>query len=191
MSAVLRLFVAARLGAAVSSGVARTIDRARGAAPHAKWVAPDAAHLTLAFLGGVPAAQVPAITAALARAAEGHRPLSLDVGAAGTFGRASSPRVLWLGIGGDVDALAALQRDVAAVLAPLGVPPEDRAFHPHLTLARARDPRGDRSLARAAERLGGLVVGTARVTHVVVMESHLGPGGARYDALAELPLCGV
>lgn len=187
---LLRLFVAVPLGPAIGTAVARAIATARLAAPTAKWAAPEGVHLTLSFLGGVSSDRVPAITAALTPAAARHRPFAIEAGAAGIFGRASSPRVLWLGVGGDLTALAALQRDVAAALAAIGFPPEDRAFRPHLTLARARDLAGDARLTRASERLADVDAGRTRVTQVELIQSHLGPRGARYTTLSTAPLGG-
>lgn len=188
MSGLARLFVAADLGPAVTAGVSRAIGAARLAAPRARWVAADGVHLTLAFLGAVALDRVPAVGEATARAAARHRPLDLVVRGAGTFGRPSSPRVLWLGVDGDLRALASLQRDVTGELEPLGFPRDERAFTPHLTLARARDDRGDASLATAAERLGRVEAGQAHVTRVLLFESHLGSRGARYEVRVEAPL---
>lgn len=190
MSGLLRLFVAVDLGAEVGAGVARAIGTARLSAPQAKWVPPDGAHLTLAFLGGVEAARAPAIGAALVQAAAARGPFVLGVGGAGTFGKPAYPRVLWLGVTGEVRALGALQRAVVAALAPLGFPAEERPFHPHLTLARARDVRGDRSLARAAERLATFDAGTGRVDRLLLMQSQPGARGARYVEVAAAPLAG-
>lgn len=187
---LLRLFVAVPLGAAIGAAVARAISTARLTAPSAKWAAPEGVHLTLHFLGGVSSDRVPAIAAALARAAARHQPFAIEAAAAGIFGRASSPRVLWLGVGGDREALAALQRDVAAALAAIGFPSEDREFRPHLTLARARDAGGDARLARAAGRLAAFDAGRTQVTQVELVQSHLGPRGARYSTLAAAPLGG-
>lgn len=188
MSGLPRLFIAVDLGSAVQARVARAIGMARLAASRARWVPAESVHLTLVFLGAVAENRVPAIAAALTRAAARHRPLEITVRGAGTFGRSSSPRVLFLGIDGEVRALVALQRDVTGELETLGFPREERSFTPHLTLARARDERGDASLSTAAERLGAFDGGTARVTGVRLIQSHLGPGGARYDVRAEAPL---
>ena len=140
------------------------------------------------FLGTVAADRVPAIAAAIGRVAVRHRAIELTVRGAGTFGRSSSPRVLWLGVDGEVRALTSLQRDVAGELEAIGFPREERAFAPHLTLARAREERGDASLATAAERLGAFDAGSALVSTVRLVQSHLGPGGARYDVRAESTL---
>lgn len=188
MSGRLRLFVAIELGPAVVSDVADAVARGRPVAPRARWVGGDAVHLTLVFLGATDRAAVGGVTTAVARAAGRQAPFDLVVTGAGTFGRPSSPRVLWLGVGGDIAALAAAQDGVARALVPLGVPIEDRAFQPHVTLARARDPRGDRDLARARDLLAGAEAGGQRVTRLALVESRLGAGGPRHAVLAAVPL---
>lgn len=110
----MRLFVAVPLGPVIGAAVAHAIATTRLAAPTAKWASPEGVHLTLSFLGGVSSDRVPAITTALMPVAARHQPFAIEAGAAGIFGRASSPRVLGFGIGGDRHALAALQRDVSA-----------------------------------------------------------------------------
>jgi 2'-5' RNA ligase len=98
--------------------------------------------------------------------------------------------VLWAGIGGAVAALSAVQADVAAALAALGFPPEERAFTAHLTLARARakEPRGDTALAACAAALAGRDFGVTRITAAVLYRSDLSPRGPAYTPLATLPL---
>jgi len=98
--------------------------------------------------------------------------------------------VLWAGVQGGVDALAALQRDVAAALAPLGYPPDARPFAAHLTLARAREQRGEPGLAGCAEALASDDFGATRVEGLVLYRSDPGSGGAIYTPLATLALGG-
>lgn len=188
MSGLARLFIAVDLGSAVQARVARAIGMARLAASRARWVPAEGVHLTLVFLGAVADNRVAAVAAAMGQAAARHRPLEISVRGAGTFGRSSSPRVLYLGIDGEVRALTALQRDVTGELETLGFPREARSYTPHLTLARARDEQGDASLATAAERLAAFDAGGTRVTSVRLMQSYLGPGPARYEVRAESAL---
>src|SRR3712207_7437894 len=68
----------------------------------------------------------------LFRSAARHAPLTLHIKGGGSFGSPRRPRVLWAGVAGDVEALSAIQKDVEAALAPLGVAPEGRAFTPHI-----------------------------------------------------------
>jgi RNA 2',3'-cyclic 3'-phosphodiesterase len=187
-----RLFVALEPPDAVRrrlAALAAELRRAAGrAADGVRWVAPENVHLTLQFLGAVPAERVAAVEAAVAAAAAGARPLTLEVKGAGGFPNARRPRVIWLGLGGDEAPLVALVADLGRRLAPLGFPPEARPFSPHLTMGRSREPRG-------AAGLGGALAATAvatgvpwRATEVVIVESHLSPKGPRYEAIARAAL---
>lgn len=101
-------------------------------------VPPQHYHLTLAFLGNVPLAQVPAIRAAAAGVDPPALTLQLD-----RFGHFPGARVLWLGPTESPTALTQLADSVWAVLEPLGLHPERRPFRPHVTIARkvSRAPR--------------------------------------------------
>jgi RNA 2',3'-cyclic 3'-phosphodiesterase len=187
-----RLFVALEPPDAVRrrlAALAAELRRAAGrAADGVRWVAPENVHLTLQFLGAVPAERVAAVEAAVAAAAAGARPLTLEVKGAGGYPNARRPRVIWLGLGGDEAPLVALVADLGRRLAPLGFPPEARPFSPHLTMGRSREPRG-------AAGLGGALAATAvatgvpwRATEVVIVESHLSPKGPRYEAIARAAL---
>ena len=102
-------------------------------------VNPDGVHLTLKFLGDVSTSTVGDVAAALEGAAAGARPFDLELRGVGGFPDLRRPRVLWVGVGGDLEALQRLYESVESALAPLGFPPEGRAFTPHLTLARLRE----------------------------------------------------
>ena len=157
-------------------------------ADEVRWVAVDGIHLTLQFLGAVPEERLESVRAALSAAASSARPLALELKGAGGFPSARRPRVVWAGVGGELEPLAALVADLGRRLAPLGFPPEERAFSAHLTLGRAREGRG-------APGLGGALAQAAagdpvpwRAGAVVLYRSRLSPQGARYEALFEAPL---
>ncbi|HEY8490910.1 MAG TPA: RNA 2',3'-cyclic phosphodiesterase [Dehalococcoidia bacterium] len=185
-----RLFVALELPEAWRRALARLQGdlRARGLAG-LRWVRPEGIHLTLKFLGGVPAPRVPEIDAAL-RAVLAEEPgFALRLGAPGTFG-GPRPRVVWVGVEGAVPALASLQRRVEAALVPLGFPPEARPFAPHLTLARVPEgtaPGLRRTLAAALAQVGPPPAPEFRVRSVSLMESFLRPDGAVYVRRAAYP----
>ena len=181
---MVRLFVAIDIAPAVGADVARAVDHVRGLAPRARWASGETAHLTLAFHGAVADDLVPAVADAVRWTAARHRRFTLEVRGAAVFGSPRRPRVLWAGIGGDVAALAAVQGDVAAGLERVGLAREDRPFHPHLTLARARDLRGDPGLVACARALADARFGAQPVPAIVLYESRLGHGGARHCALA-------
>jgi 2'-5' RNA ligase len=171
----------AALAAELRRGAGRAADDIR-------WVPPENVHLTIQFLGAVPAERVADVEAALRAAAAEARPISLEVKGAGGFPNARRPRVLWAGLAGDVAELAALAAGVGRRLAPLGFAPEERPFAAHLTLGRARDGRGAPGLAGALARVAQAEGAPWRASELVLFESHLSPRGPRYEAIARVPI---
>jgi 2'-5' RNA ligase len=142
----------------------------------------DQWHLTLQFLGN--GADVDEVTDALS---------SLELPAAtarlsgaGTLPPERKSRYLVLFLREGEAWVKELRADIAARLAPLGYEPDERAFTPHLTVARFRDRSDLRDLCRVA---GQDPVGDPwLVSAVTVYESRLLPSGAEYVARAEIPL---
>lgn len=159
---------------------------------HARLVDAGNLHITLRFIGEVAAEQAPALDRALAGALPPVQ-LSLHLDGVHTFGGPARTSAVWLGVGGDLDALHALAtRADHAVATALGVPAEDRPFTPHLTLARVRRQAGPRERRSLAEAVGGLPP-PPRVPYdareAVLLRSRLQPSGARYKPLAHYPAC--
>ena len=190
----MRLFVAIQMTAAVQRALAdaQRLLRTRAALP-VTWSSPDRAHLTLLFLGSVLTDHVPPLIAALNDVGPRHRGFVLSVGDLGAFPSVDAPRVLWLGVRGETDALASLQRDIVAAAALVeGIVPDHQAFRPHLTLGRATSGRCDQPGAAA------IVAALARpirspvvvwpVPSFALIRSVLGAGGPRYTVLERFAL---
>lgn len=178
----MRCFIALDLGEAVHARVAQVVEREREGVD-AKWVRPEGMHLTVVFLGETEAEKVPSILATCQAVAARYPRLNLSLEGAGTFGASTHPRVLWVGVTGAINPLQAL---VGELERELGVPSE-RAFQPHLTLARARAMRGDPKLLEVAERLGQHEFGAWEADHLTLYES----AGGRYRSLGTAPLLGT
>ncbi len=171
------------------AGALTDLDRAltplREAPGAPRWTPPERWHLTLLFLGTVPAEQVEELVAAAGPAVAATPPMSLRLAGAGRFGTRRRPQVFWTGVTGDDAALRVLAARLAAVARRLGLRVEDRPFRAHLTLGRWRPGRpGDGDLP---ERLAGHRGPAWPVTEVELLESHLGPA-PRYDRVAAWPL---
>jgi 2'-5' RNA ligase len=151
-------------------------------------VAPENFHVTLKFLGGVDGDRIGALVEALRGAADGQRGFAMEIAGLGAFPSLTRPRVLWVGVGAGLEPLSELAARVERVLAPQGFPPEERGFSPHVTLARVRAPRRAPALARALEAGAGRRFGRVAVEAIALMRSDLSPRGARYHALASVPL---
>jgi len=183
-----RLFVAVDVGAELRSRLTEATRRLRAEAPDAKWIGADGVHVTLVFLGEVEDAVASEIAGAVGAVARRHAPLTLGARGSGSFGPGRRPRVLWIGLDGGLAELAAIQEDLVAALTPLGHEPERRAFQPHLTLARARHPRGDPALARCVTALADVDLGSIEVSELVLYQSDLSSNGARHTPLSRARL---
>ena len=190
----MRLFVAVEIGDTLSARAAelsRELQRrAADVAPGAKitWIPADRLHLTVRFIGEVDDARAQAVCGALKPAlAPGAFDLTLH--GAGAFPKTGSPRVLWVGVTGGREPLLAIEREITSRLTPLGIEEEDRAYSPHLTLARVREPAGLRT-ARLLEGLTGGEIGTTRIDAITLFQSKLSPKGPTYTPLLRIPLRG-
>jgi 2'-5' RNA ligase len=156
-----------------------------------RWTPPEQIHLTLRFLGDIPAGDVPALAEALRRACAGCAPFDLHAGGLGVFPDARRPRVLWLGLGGQLDALRELQARIERETAAWGEP-EDREFHAHLTLARLKNapPAAARQVAQSLAQAKATNLAAWRADHLELMRSELSPAGARHSVLGTVALAG-
>jgi 2'-5' RNA ligase len=189
----MRLFLAIEIPQAVRREVARRIAGLRDRLPRARWVDPEILHLTLLFFGQVGEPDVPALATALRGAFAKHPPLELRLAGGGTFPPRRPARVAWVGMEAmesteTADDLTALQADAtAAAVESIGFEPEDRPFHPHVTLARC-EPFWPRDAAeKFAAAFPGAVGQPWTADHGVLFESKLSPKGPRYRPVELLP----
>jgi len=182
-----RLFVALYPSPPALAHLAAAVDRLRlGAAAatgtNVRLVARPLWHLTVAFLGEVPDERAPHAQAALETAVTQWRALPAAAGGApmlrlaggGRFGRGRAT-VLWVGTTGDVDALAALARQVRRALRQARLPCDRKPFRPHLTLARPGDRLPTADLAADLAALTVYEGPSWPLAEVHLVRSWLGP----------------
>lgn len=192
LEAVWRLFVGVFPAPPVSEAMAQRISawkagiRERGV----KWVDGPRLHATLCFLGSVPVETVPSLIASLRDVCRGRRPIPIELAGLGCFPIPRRPRVLWAGMGGDLEALASLQKAVRRACGPFVQKPDDKPFAPHLTLARVKD--GNAEVAAELGRLLGVESATSFGSWTAVdfrlMRSELGGDRSRYDVVESFAL---
>ena len=191
----IRSFIAIELSENILSAIADLQRQLKNQVPAGtvRWVRPEGIHLTLQFLGDVPAVKINSIAQALTETCAPCQPFSITIGGLGCFPNARRPRVTWVGADEPTGTLAALQKAIERAMVPLGFTPERRAFHPHLTLGRTK-----RQATRdQAQALGTLItttqipfLGQMNVRQVCLIRSDLRPTGAVYTRLAAAPLAG-
>lgn len=191
----LRAFVAVRAPDTWVAGIAALSKRLNRTAVGLRWIQAEDAHVTLAFLGQISRARVPAMVEKLDAAARACTPSLVNTGGIDVFPHPGRAAVLWLGIQDPSGGLARLQRLVVNVLSDEGLTPEARVFHPHVTLGRWRTPP-PRSIVDALlaaplpPELAG-ADGAWTVTQMDLMESRLTAKGSVYTVLKAWPLKGA
>ncbi len=192
----MRIFIAIDIDEQIREHIARFVEGMRGFAPEVRWVKPDSFHVTLKFIGEQSPEQVQQIKHALTSI----RGIATTIGFRGTgfFPSPKAARVFWIGMEAD-EHLAVLAGKIEEATAALGIPGEQRAFSPHLTLARGGSgaprwkpsDRANLNFKRLQEKLAGLPppdFGTMTAREFFLYESKLSPAGARYTKIAAFPL---
>jgi 2'-5' RNA ligase len=194
----MRIFIALDIDDAIRERIQRFMEGVCGFAPDARWVRPESLHLTLKFIGEKPAPAVEEIKNALA-AVQSER-FDLSFRGYGFFPTLKSARVLWVGIESGPQ-LATLAKKIDDATSALGIPAEERAFSPHLTLARGGGRSGapgwrkgdaaNKNFQLLQGKLSAMPApefGTMSAHAFFLYESKLMRGGSQYTKLARFSL---
>jgi RNA 2',3'-cyclic 3'-phosphodiesterase len=188
MGTTIRTFVALELPAEVVKQADAVQAELKRAGLRLRWVRTQHMHLTLRFLGDIAPERSTAVVAAMQRAAADVHPLTLTVQGLGVFPGIRKPRILWIGLGGQLDAVTALRQGLDDILAESGFVRENKPFKPHLTLARIKEPVDSRFFLQAIETCGRFAPVCFQVEEMVLFRSDLRPDGAVYTPLARVGL---
>ncbi|CFX76211.1 RNA ligase/cyclic nucleotide phosphodiesterase [Syntrophomonas zehnderi OL-4] len=163
------------------------LGRAR---PDVKWVEYQNYHITLKFLGEVEDKQLPELKRNLRLAGDSSPPLNLSAGGIGFFPNRMRPRVIWLGINGELDKADFLGDRVDAYLSSMDFEPErKRSFH--LTLGRVRSETGWKEMLKVLDKIPQKdKMRSFRIQHFELMKSTLSPAGPVYTVLETFTLNG-
>jgi 2'-5' RNA ligase len=181
----MRAFIAIDLPVTIRAALDAAQQDFRDACRDARWTRPEGIHLTLKFLGEISDAQTKLVVEALARIGP-FEPLSVEVRGFGFFPQAQRPRVFWAGVEAP-PALAELAARVENHMEKIGFAREDRAFSPHLTLARFQVPRAQSALEAAVAARASTSLGKFEASDFFLFESKLSPQGAQYRKVMRFP----
>ncbi|MFZ5707801.1 MAG: RNA 2',3'-cyclic phosphodiesterase [Pseudomonadota bacterium] len=174
-----RLFVALRPPAPMRSIILSHM----GGVPGARWQADEHLHVTLRFIGEVDRHAAADVVAALG--AVRHPPLDLQLSEIGCFDRKGRIDAIWVGIGPD-GPIRTLHLAVGQALQRVGIPPDQRAFVPHVTIARFSRTSAPSAPLPVASLTPPPIA--ARFDHFLLYESHLGSAGSTYEMVERYPL---
>jgi RNA 2',3'-cyclic 3'-phosphodiesterase len=178
----MRLFVALELNAKVIQNLTELVRRLRPYAP-VKWVHPQNMHVTLKYVGDWQVHRLEELVRALHQV---KLPMALNVPLAGLgfFPNARNPRVFWAGAE-NTPPLRQLASQVDVELQALGIAPEVRPYHPHLTLGRVTENEPLDELYRMIDELPSREFGTISPDRFVLFESTLTAAAPIYRKIAE------
>ena len=185
---MIRSFIAIDLPEETRKALTAIQEQLKQSRAAVRWVKPSSIHLTLKFLGNVHLAQVKDIATAAAQVVQSEPVLTLCAADLDCFPNKQNPRVIWVGMRGEVERLARIQAKVEKDLIPLGFAPEKRQFRPHLTLGRVKDKRNRQALTDTIASLKLPEFNSFDVAEIILYKSDLRPTGAIYTKLHRMPL---
>ena len=183
MSETIRSFVAIELPEHVISMLRDVQDDLRGNKFRAKWVRPDNIHLTLKFLGNIDSTDIVGIAGAMSEAIQGCGPINLYAEVVGVFPGIKRARVIWMGLGGQVQRLSEIQRKLEKNLAEIGFSEENRLFQAHLTLGRFKSAVNPKVIEPILQKYSAIRSEAFTLNQIVLFKSDLTPSGPVYSAL--------
>jgi 2'-5' RNA ligase len=168
-----RLFVSIDLPESITQTLATLDPHLRGV----RWLEPRQMHLTLAFLGSVPAEIQETLSEKLK--AISWKSFFLPLVGLGTFPSKGWPKIIWIGVGTGHPHLFQLHKRVQEALLSAGLEPDLRSFHPHVALARCRDV-SPQTLRPFLKIHAGFDLGMIHVESFCLNSSELTPAGSVY-----------
>lgn len=184
----IRSFIAFELPAEILSALEKLQKDLGAYGFPVRWVRPTSIHLTLKFLGDIEADRIERIAGAMSEAGAGYAPLLLAAKGIGVFPGIKHPRVIWSGLTGQADLLAAVQHKLDGGLAEIGFTKEKRPFNGHLTLGRFKAGVDSNQLMQALQEFEKFETATFAADALILFRSQLKPGGAVYSKLKRISL---
>jgi 2'-5' RNA ligase len=184
----IRTFIAVELPPAVTFLLGKVQEDLKSKGIRAKWVKPENIHLTLKFLGNVSPDDIEKINRAMAGAVGSFAGINLIAKGVGVFPGMRRPRVIWVGLGGQIQLLLDMQRALENSLEPLGFKREKRSFKGHLTLGRIRKTIQPSRIRQIMQEYAALTSEEFTVSRITLFKSELKPTGAVYSQLQQAAL---
>lgn len=187
---MIRVFLGVELSSDIRDKLFSLQQQLKKILPPINWVRPGSIHLTLKFLGYVDSAIISQLLSVLEPIGKKQNEFSIDVEGLGIFPHLKHPRIFWVGLTGNMQALHELVFEIEAALETLGFPSEEKTYHPHLTLARIK--RENATVGLAIKQNGILEsdqhLGTVIVDRFTLFQSDLDSSGATYTPLGTVLL---
>jgi 2'-5' RNA ligase len=188
----IRSFLAFELPPEIKTVVTRVFEDSRRSTLDVRWVRPEGIHLTVVFMGNIKPGDLEAMGNEIGKVCSDFSPFQIALKGIGCFPNSRNPRVVWLGLAGDVERMSRFRDRLQEQLLPFGIQEEKRPFKPHLTLGRFKKAlRDEGSLRKLMEKHEALTSPVCTLDEFMLFRSDLKPGGAVYTKMLSWPLSGT
>jgi 2'-5' RNA ligase len=184
----IRTFIAFKLPKNIISSISEIQNRFKSYAFKARWVNPENIHLTLKFLGNINHTDIEKISKTIINTVNGYAPVSLAVKGVGVFPGIKRPRVIWVGLTGEIEQLTGIQNEIEENLEELGFPREKRPFRGHLTLGRIKGKINPKKLLDAMKKFEKFESELFIADKIYLFKSDLKSTGSVYTELKSISL---
>jgi 2'-5' RNA ligase len=190
MAKTIRTFIAIKLPESIIISIREIQEYIRTNGFNLRWVRPENIHLTLKFLGDIKEDGIENVTTAIYDSVKTYVPMSLCAKGVGVFPGIKRPRVVWVGVSGQIESLVGLQKRLEEALEVLGFEKEKRPFSGHLTLGRIKGRIDPKRFGDVLKKYVGFTSETFYADKVILYKSELKPTGAVYTEIVNVPLGG-
>jgi RNA 2',3'-cyclic 3'-phosphodiesterase len=187
----IRSFLAFELPEEIKGIVSRVSGEMKKPPLDIRWIRVDNIHLTIIFIGNITTDRLDGMNTIVRDVCRDHGPFNISLKGAGVFSSRRNPRVLWVGLSGDMERMSLFKEALEKGLRPFGIQEEKRRFNPHLTLGRFRkDAKSGAHLDALLLKYGDLTSPVCTLSKLALFKSDLKPGGSVYTKLNAWPLAG-
>jgi 2'-5' RNA ligase len=178
----IRSFIAIETPPEVKAEIAKVQEGLRATNADVRWESIEKFHMTLKFLGNVEEPRLNLCAGRLQEALSAFAPFNMTYQGVGCFPNQHHPRVIWIGAENEDGTLRRIQEAVEKVAEEMGFQREERQFHPHITIGRAK---GSKNLKVLVSKLGNASFNphAALIKDVLLMKSDLKPSGSVYTVM--------
>ncbi len=187
----IRSFLAFEIPPEIRDTLALIYNGLRETALNVRWVKQENIHITVIFMGNVDEKNIVPMAKVLEKACNKYAPFMIRIKGAGVFSNLRNPRVLWIGVDGDIKRMRYFRDRLQKDLKAFGIKEEKRRFTPHLTVGRfKRGFNQGAKLKELIEKYRDTESDEAMLKELVLFKSELRPEGAIYTKLNSWPLQG-
>ena len=187
----IRSFLAFEMPVKIREIVSRALKEMKKLPLDVRWVRAENIHITVVFMGNISEDDITPIGEAVSKICNRYGPFNVTLTGSGIFGSLRNPRVIWIGLDGDLKRMSYFRNSLQKNLTPFGIKEEKRRFKPHLTLGRFRKGTGPIAhMDKLLSKYQDIDSPACAVEELILFKSELRPGGAVYSRLEAWPLAG-